>query len=85
MTWQYVYRLTVIKARSVRTVVRAIYQPRIELPAAKFPTNNLKKIATPAEIEAYQTIFASDLASNWDRAARPKVAPEKCNLKSISW
>lgn len=83
MTWQYVYRLTMMKARGVRTMVRG--HPQVDLLAAKFPPINSDKTAIQAEIEACQAIFASDLACNWDSAARPKADRENCNYKSNPW
>ena len=73
MTLQYVYRSTMIKPRGVRTVARAIYQPQIDLLAAQFPPSNSHKNAIAAETKVYQGFIITDLACNWDHAARPKA------------
>jgi len=85
MTWQYVYRLMMMKARGVRTMVRGHCHTQDDLSAAKFPPSNSEETAIQAEIEAYQAIFASDLACNCDSAACPKADRENCNYKSSPW
>ncbi len=82
MTWQYIYGLTMMKARGVRTLVCAHCHPQVDQSAAKFPPSNSDKTAIQAEIQAYQAIFASDLACNCDSAARPK--PDRANYNHKS-
>lgn len=80
MTWQYVYRLTMMKARGVRTMVRTHCHPQVDLLAAKFPPSNSDKIA----IQAYRAIFASDLLFNWEATAHPEMDRADYNFKSNS-